>query len=372
MKLLPSINVYKSGNNELVFLGQTIGAISYGWWKYVAMDGHGNVIFNRACYSVTTNKHQSDTASVLRRLNIKIGLELFHTKVSLSNVRGAVCDEIEYLERKLKELDEAMARKGSHRAKNEERAKQCAATSYRIKDLQAYLLDGRLPAAERYSCEWTAESKAQHALELEKYFLKPNGVVQRNELQAFLKHRLHMGAVPESLTGLQALLGKHNTLAMLQYQYANDLERMLPGIDTDEHTALLKAVKRYKVDVNNLTTLDLDKLHVVLANLLNKKVYEPRGLEPLPTHPHVLSLVGNEHLTIIDTVKALRAEGRRQSHCIGGADYIRLCKLGYQALNYRGFTFLLTPLLEIREAKGKHNSPVPGSVYNEFAMLIAK
>jgi uncharacterized protein Veg len=62
-------------------------AYSYNHWQFVRMI-KGKVVFNSYRYSMTTGTHQGTVASIMRRLGIKIDLEI-ETGNSLSNFENA-------------------------------------------------------------------------------------------------------------------------------------------------------------------------------------------------------------------------------------------------------------------------------------------
>lgn len=68
-------NIYKNTTGSLTFNPETKEAVSYGWWKFVAMID-GQLVFNNYAYSNTTAKQQGKIRTLLSQLNIKIDLEL--------------------------------------------------------------------------------------------------------------------------------------------------------------------------------------------------------------------------------------------------------------------------------------------------------
>lgn len=378
MKHLVTLNEYKQTNASLYVSPDMteVRAYSYGWWRFVDTDKHGNVIFNDAKYSNSTSGHQSDVASILRRLNIRIGLRLSKTTENLTHgVEAVVESEIKHHLWDIESLKAKINTKGSHRRKNEERRAEIEGIEYRIKDLRAYLETGRLPAEDTRPCRWSYDDSQDEETShgFEPYFLKPNGVLKRNELKAFLNTFQGWHRAPKNIKGLKEFLSLkslEDILPVLSYQFSQDLSDMLPAIGSDDEIKLQKFVAKHKS--HGVNTVLLDKMHSFLVNRQNRKTYVPREPELLPLHPSVerLKTKGIEELSVIDSVQKLRAEGRRQSHCIGGENYIRLCKQGYQALNFKGFTFLLTPDLSLRETKGRHNSMTPDSVVRELTSLL--
>lgn len=73
MKHFVRSNMYKASN--VTFDPKTKTAISYGWWHFVRVI-RGKVVFNNHKYSISTQGHQSKVRSLLRKLRIKIDLEV--------------------------------------------------------------------------------------------------------------------------------------------------------------------------------------------------------------------------------------------------------------------------------------------------------
>lgn len=90
----------------------------------------------------------------------------------------------------------------------------------------------------------------------------------------------------------------------------------------------------------------------------------------VPLHSRIKALDGLKDIRLVKTVADMRKEGRSQSHCIGSEHYIRSLFKGYQALNYKGYTFYLDPNLNIVETKGSHNRATPYEIQNELLNLI--
>jgi hypothetical protein len=158
---------------------------------------------------------------------------------------------------------------------------------------------------------------------------------------------------------------------VLRYEFASDLNSQIPHVDSAEYLDLQKFCKRHGVYENTLNILMLDKLHTYLTNVENRRTYVPSEPKLLPVLEPVARLVGTiEGLEIIDTEQKLRAEGRRQHHCIGSATYVNRCRQGYQALNYKGYTFFLSPQGQILETHGKYNRSTPETVRDELEQLL--
>ena len=104
---------------------------------------------------------------------------------------------------------------------------------------------------------------------------------------------------------------------------------------------------------------------------MNKKTYAPSEPYEFCFSDKLTALKDIEGLTLLDTDRKLRAEGKRQNHCIGGKDYILLCKQGDQAVNYKGYTFHLNNSCEILSTTGPHNCETPMKIENELLQLLA-
>jgi len=81
-------NALKSSN--FYFELDTYKAYSYNWWLFTTRV-NGLVIFNNTTYSSSTNKHQSKALSIL---DYKYDLKLTHTTKNLTDLAGALNDEI--------------------------------------------------------------------------------------------------------------------------------------------------------------------------------------------------------------------------------------------------------------------------------------
>jgi hypothetical protein len=377
MKLFITKNTYKASNVSLTVSDdlERAEAYSYQWWRFVATDSVGNIVFNHYKYSVSTGKHQRDVASLLDRLGVQVNLHLYNTGLSLDDLKDAITDEIKGLERQNVLLRDAIACKGSRKAKNVERLKTIEHIQYRIKDLARYRdehIDTKAIPVSRGTREtdpWVAEQHKTY----ERYFLKPNGVLKRNEFQVFIQQLNHWKDAPTSIDNIKNLLNL-KTLdqisTVLRYEYAADLNNQIPHVDSESYQTVLSCIKKLGITTDTITVLSLDKLHTALTNLENRRDYVPSEPNLLPVSPILASLKGVDALEVIDTDRKLRAEGRKQNHCIGGKHYLDRCRNGYQALNYKGYTFFLSPDLSLVETKGRHNSYTPESVVRELLSYI--
>lgn len=379
MRLKTANNTYQA-NNFSIKLSEdmsSIEAYSFRWWKFVIKDKVGNVIFNRSTYSNCTSQHQSKTESVLDRLNVRVAIRLRHTRENITCIKGALSSEIGGIEYEIKVMKEAIARKGSWKKTNAERVETITKYEYRIKDLTRYrdeYIDKKIiPILHDKSAPYwfhdEDDDSHRNFNSFKKYFLKPNGKLKRNEFNAFTKSMLTSHEAPRSIDKLKNLLKLKNTdiLPLLEYQFTRDLENQIPNADTVEYQQLVRWAKRFVTSVSAFT---LDKMHTYLTNKQNRPEYEPSVPTTFEIHPNLEALRGVEDLKIIDTDSQLRAEGRKQSHCIGGSDYIDQCKDGYQVLNYKGYTFFLDPHCEIEQTQGKHNSSTPSKIRQELNDLL--
>jgi len=211
---------------------------------------------------------------------------------------------------------------------------------------------------------------------LKQYFKKSNGALNRHDFfevyQSISSYRV---SVPESLNKLKIFLGV-NTLpdlkGVLKYSHILSTIGMLPDQDSQEYADLMRWKKRMRIESKTFNILDLERLHAYLINRLNRKNYTAREPKKLPVNEKLLKIESAPGLTLIKTDKDLRAEGRRQSHCIGSKQYINQCFRGYQALNYKGYTYFLSPELRVQETHGRHNCGTPREVTNELVELIGR
>lgn len=376
MKLQTSKNLYIASNCSLYVSDdlKTIKAYSYGWWKFVAIDSVGNIIFNNTTYSSSTSGHQSNIGYQLRQLGIKDSLVLNHTRESLCNIHKALNSEIKGIKYEIKKLIKAIKTKGSWRKTNAERRESIKSYLYKIKDLRNirdnYIDKKPIPEKQK-PLSYFKEDGGYNGFE--RYFLKPNGKLNSNGLLDFLNKNSRWNRAPESIDRLKELFSmtsNHSVEPILLYRFSNDLNNMLPLKDSQEYTQLTAWLKRMAIDKNNLTPMTLDKIHAYLINKTNRKEYVPSEPTALPVHPTLLKLQGTKHLKLIKTDRDLKREGREQSHCIGSKMYMDKMLRGYQALRFKEHTFFLTPDLKLVEAHGKHNKYTPKHIQDELLSLI--
>lgn len=376
MKHKPTKNTYEQANNfiRVDLKNNILEAWSYDWWQYITIDSVGNVFMQDTSYSSFTSKHQSNVRSILRRLGIRVNVSVYNCKESHfgHGINSVLTDEIAAIEKWNENLLAETKVKGSWKKTNKSRLEKIVMNEYRIKDLINY----RDNYVDKKVIPSKASKQPHEERGLEKYFTKPNGVIDVNGMKS-IAQRMGYGDAPESIDNIKNLLGLNNNScidSILIYEFSNDLNNMIPDVDSVEYQKLLKAIKRYKLDVKNMSTHCLDKLHTFLTNLQNARTYEPKPAVEFELSKEVLALtdkVPSKELTIIRTDKQLRSEGRKQNHCIGSSDYISQCMQGYQALNYKGYTFFLTPDNKIDQTQGKHNCSTPWEYREELETLLA-
>lgn len=414
MKLQTASNKYKASNNDINIDPETlhVTAYSYNWWKYIMTDTVGNIVLIDTTYSISTSKHQSDAKSVLRGLGIKVNLTLHYTTnavTSTYNWRGreqgtiyqAINSEIVCIKDRIKNLIVGIKRKGSKRAKNEERRQAISTYWFRIKDLRNYrdnYIDKKLIPIARpknkelfgyvgddryyfYKIFGYDTSTVRITNHLKRHFFrKQSGTYDYNGLANFIyKYGLKDSYTDidlERIAPLIQLFGVKNKLAIIAYRYSLDTCNMLPCQDADpkDYNKLKSWITRNINSDRALTLFDLDKLHTYLTNKQNRIIYAPSEPVRVPLHAALIKakeLVPND-LDLIDTVARMRKEGRSQSHCIGSKHYIDSLFVGYQACNYKGYTFYLNPRLEVVETKGSHNRATPSSIINEFNNILQR
>jgi len=356
MKLLITQNIYRGSNNELQVSGdlKRVSAYSYDWWKYITTDSVGNVIFNDTSYSVSTSKHQRDAFYKLLELGIKPALVLRNTIKSVKDYESAIMDEINSLEAKCNKMLRAITSKGTHTSKNLERINDIDSRVSRILELKRFLdefLDKKPYEARKFK-----PTSKNHSIERDLWCRLTNWRINQ-ALERYDK-------LPEAFKRWGIKCCK---LDAAIYPFTKDVAGMLESLDPRDKKLRGKVQKLMAAQ----NTLALDKLHTYLVNKANRKVYTPvnRNEEVYNINPR---LKGREDLRPIVNRYQLRAEGRRQSHCIGshGAYHDRIVSNQNQAFNFKGYTFYTTYDLKVIAAHGAHNRPVPGSVYKELEKIL--
>lgn len=116
LKLNPKSGLYSLSN--VYYNPKTKKAVSYNWWTFVKVI-NGQLFFNSYNYSNTTVKHQHKVRNLLNQLGIKVDV-FVATSLSLDDSRW-IADAIERYQAEIAELQDAIARPRSQRAKNKER-----------------------------------------------------------------------------------------------------------------------------------------------------------------------------------------------------------------------------------------------------------
>lgn len=117
MRFLKTKNQYKASN----FLYEVDGkkSWSYNWWLF-SIEIDGKLLFNNTHYSITTSAHQSKAHKLIGYTTPKY-YSFHHTKTSLSNLEQAFKDELEGIKKEIKDLVYLINKKGTRKAKNEQR-----------------------------------------------------------------------------------------------------------------------------------------------------------------------------------------------------------------------------------------------------------
>lgn len=385
MKLQINLGRYISSKNQLDVSDalSRVSAWSYGWWKYVATDSVGNVVFLYSFYSSSTGGHQRRTWDQLTSLGILPTIVLRHYSGGLQEgLETAINGEIKAIEGEIQELEAAMAKKGTHRNKNDERRANITKYGYVIKDLRRFLdeyLNKKPMPVERKTYDQSRERYAGFM----PFFTKPNGVLQRNEFDSFCRlayvvrgYRYH--DAPRSIDKTLEILGvgRSNIQALtrvLAYRHVADIEAMLPDRYADKKTWEKLAGWLSGLPVNLYT---LDKLHTKLVSAQNRLHFDNKSEAPSFPIPQVFESLekiddSGVGVKIIRNAKELRAEGRSQGHCIGGKHYVESCIRGQAvALNYRGYTFYFASNGTLKQTSGKHNAHTPAAIQDELLGML--
>jgi hypothetical protein len=119
MKFIKTKNTYKASNVELDL--NTMTAVSYDWWTFLKVID-GQLVFNSYAYSPSTQRQQSKVLRVLAEKGIKIDF-IIESRKSLTD-SSLFNDAKELIQNDIDDLNDAINKKGSQKAKNEERAKR--------------------------------------------------------------------------------------------------------------------------------------------------------------------------------------------------------------------------------------------------------
>jgi len=412
-------NEYSKPNNLIICdpKGRVISATSY-WWTYIQTDSVGNVIYNEHHYSNTTTTHQREGLDICRLYGTSINF-IVNTGSSLGKgdrqLKLALVYHIKDLKNNIKGIIKDIRVKGSWEKKNEQRRLLIKEKLFEIKDARRF--------KNEYLGKKILKPKTKKAPSFEyAWFLNSDYCTNAERLG----HIGHFGHIKSAITDYQAAHGKsaikrlkawhlmvdkkrdqnklitwldksYNTPSMEKVkQLKNDLKikghlkhfitkiknyphlgsclDMLPEPLTRDHDLFLRYLKKLGITAKTFCAFEFEKIHVYLINKLNRKNNTPSEPQPLPVTETILKLERipalKGEINLIKTVKDLRAEGKRQGHCIGSKMYINRCKRGYQALNFKGHTFLLDPRNQLVEAHGKYNSYTPETIKNELNELI--
>ncbi len=75
LRFMKRAGIYQRANYNITFNPNTLDAISYKWWRFVARV-EGKVIFNTYRYSVSTSKQQREVRALMQELGIRIDMFL--------------------------------------------------------------------------------------------------------------------------------------------------------------------------------------------------------------------------------------------------------------------------------------------------------
>ena len=400
MNFLTTLNTFKSSNFYMKFSNDLsdITAVSYDWWQFCHRDKAGNILFNDVSYSVSTRKHQSSASNLLRRYGLRISISLGRTKAQLDNPENAINQEIKCLRSDILDLIKQNKTPRTWKKTKEKNRNKISSILLRIKDLRNFrdnYLDKKLWSVKRYrSQDYKAQfkdilSQLKNGKTWENFYVQPcqwhkdliniftnkQGKLMENELFKFI-NQIDYSMTSYRCENVLNLFGIKSILEntdILKYRFLSDLNAMIPDENSEEMQALLKYLKRAKITKENLNQLQLDKIHEYFIKLQNKSHEIKTIKEPLkfPLNETLNKLIGkNEDLKIIENDRQLRAEGKKQRHCIGSEHYIKKCLLGYNALNFKGYTFFLDSENKTIETHGKCNSYTPENIRLELETIL--
>lgn len=382
MKLKTNQNTYEASNCYLEINPDNIRdikAYSYGWWRFVTTDSVGNIFLNYSTYSNSTSKHQYKVSDIYRnRLGIKSDFTLTNTRESLYDIESALESEITSIKRQISILIKKIKTKGSWRKTNKERRGDIGRMIKHIEKIRLvkneYLNKKRIPVNLRPG--YSIDDIKAHSF----YLKNHKGKINKHGLNEFLKSGRGVShdnaSISEDIGKLIDLLdikADQSKLELAAYRFTNDLAGMIPEIDTPEYKALKNWLKRMDINGRNFNAFKLDKIHTYLINKEKRKNYVPSEPIEFPYHP-ILDQVESmlDKCRVIRTDQELRAEGRKQSHCIGSKMYQDKMRRGYNAIHYKGHTFLLDSELQLVEAHGRHNSHTPEKLIRDIELAINK
>lgn len=113
LKFYPRLGLFKA--NNVSFDPIECVAVSYNWWLFVKRFGKV-VVFNDFSYSVTTSRHQNRVSTLMRQLGIEATLSI-EAPGGLQDLDSA----IRLYKNRIQELQQAIDKRFSRKAKNKER-----------------------------------------------------------------------------------------------------------------------------------------------------------------------------------------------------------------------------------------------------------
>lgn len=134
MKFIKTKNTYKASNVELNL--NTMTAVSYNWWTFLKIID-GKLVFNSYAYSPSTQRQQSKVLRVLAEKGIKIDF-VIESKKSLTD-SSLFNDAKELIQNDIDDLNDAINKKGSQKAKNVERAKSIENLKLKLYSLDLFV-----------------------------------------------------------------------------------------------------------------------------------------------------------------------------------------------------------------------------------------
>lgn len=425
MKLQVTKNNYKRANCNLYISDnlKELSAYGYTWFKYLTIDNVGNVILSEYT-SQSSKAHIYDIESILDLHSIKIDLtlnfcngysdtfkrsisaihNLGHDGQNLNNPKNAISNEIKLIKYHIKELIKAIKRPRSHKKKNENRKNEIKKCLYKIKDLRNFknnfLNKKKFKTKKKFNnYHFLSYSNGSKELLKNKIFkdiygkyLKLND--DRNINFYFNNFRIKQAhlyqhtsdGIPlniDNLCKVFSLNQNYDFSKIIFYTHIESIENSIPSdIDSKEYHDFLKMIKRLNITKDNLNTLQLDKIHTAIINKnerLERGPIEKREWPAYQVSEYLLTLenlLNEDKKQVISVIKNqgdLKKESRKMKHCIGQNNmgyHEKIIKKGYQALNFKGYTFFLNPDLTINETHGKNNMSTPDNIKNELIEIL--